>query len=93
LDALTSPVLQRLQVTESLLNSADPVSVNDPIGSIATLVSLVARSKCNLRELRVLGSGFSPLRYHEALPSVTSFIFNNGGKLDIPEPFLEEVEE
>ncbi|KAJ7111367.1 hypothetical protein C8R44DRAFT_883173 [Mycena epipterygia] len=69
---LTLPALRRLQVTEQILRP-DPV---------ATLVSLVSRSKCNLQQLCILKRRRPRDLYRKALPSVGSFIFD--GELEVP---------
>lgn len=83
LDTLTLPSLRRLQLSENLLRpAADPID---------TLVSFVSRSRCSLQELCIpnFSGSVSKSIYHAALPTVTSFIFNSGGKLDDTGP-LEE---
>ncbi|KAJ7130357.1 hypothetical protein C8R44DRAFT_775413 [Mycena epipterygia] len=78
LDILTLPALRNLQVEEELLG-------RDPV---ATLVSLVSRSSCNLQQLCIPLSFLPRVLYQTALPSVGSVIVN--GKLDIE--FFEEWE-
>ncbi|KAJ7858623.1 hypothetical protein B0H14DRAFT_650530 [Mycena olivaceomarginata] len=76
--SLTLPALRRLQITETLFTGED-----DPVYS---LVSLVTRSGCNLRELSLSDSDAKTVheKYRDAFPStsITSRF------LDITEPFL-----
>lgn len=76
LGCLTLPALRRLQVGEMFFTGDDPVN---------PLVSLVARSGCNLRELSVLDASMPRQKYCDAFP-VTSIMLNE--QLAITEPFL-----
>ncbi|KAJ7353202.1 hypothetical protein DFH08DRAFT_1077458 [Mycena albidolilacea] len=76
LGCLTLPALRRLQVRETFFTGDDPVN---------PLVSLVARSGCNLRELSVLDTNMPHQKYCDAFP-VASIMLNE--QLAITEPFL-----
>ncbi|KAJ6464197.1 hypothetical protein C8R47DRAFT_75071 [Mycena vitilis] len=78
LDRLTLPALQRLHVSQNLLDPGDP---------IATLTQLVSKSARNLHTLCVPGAK-SPHLYQRAFPSVM-LILKVTGKLDNMDPFLE----
>ncbi|KAJ6590969.1 hypothetical protein DFH09DRAFT_1138209 [Mycena vulgaris] len=78
LNTLTLPALRRLEVAETLLHP-------DPI---ATLVSLVSRSACDLQELCVVRPTLPDGTFREALPSVASFIFD--GPLHIEDDLFEK---
>ncbi|KAJ6588215.1 hypothetical protein B0H19DRAFT_1247908 [Mycena capillaripes] len=78
LDKLTLPALRRLQVSNN---------PREPEGAIATIVSLVSRSGCNLQELAFTGviKKLIASQYCVALPSVTMKFART---LAITEPFF-----
>ncbi|KAJ7111366.1 hypothetical protein C8R44DRAFT_883172 [Mycena epipterygia] len=82
LDILTLPSLRRLQVTETILG-------RDPV---ATLVSLVSRSKCNLQQLCILSLRRPRDLYRKALSSVGSLVFDGELKIPIFEEWDDEEE-
>lgn len=63
LDALTTPVLRRLAVSEYEIGRAD---------SVSTIASLLSRSQCHLKTLRVHRSLRTETDYRAAFPSVIS---------------------
>jgi hypothetical protein len=82
LDNLILPVLCVIQVSEILLGHAP----------VATLASLVSRSRCSIEKLYISpGPSTVPCGlYQQALPSVTSIYFD--GDLEIEEPFMRTSE-
>ncbi|KAJ7914425.1 hypothetical protein B0H13DRAFT_1872955 [Mycena leptocephala] len=92
------PLLPWLQLTVLSLGWIDRNQFVDILNRLVNIIYIrflmhgKSIPRCSLQELCIPNFSGSVSRsiYHAALPTVTSFIFNSGGKLDDTEPFLEE---
>ncbi|KAJ7130392.1 hypothetical protein C8R44DRAFT_65393 [Mycena epipterygia] len=83
LDVLTLPALCNLQVAEALL----------PPDPVATLLSLVSRSSCNLQQLCITGARTPSDSYRNAFPSVRSLAFDGELDIDSEDGFFPDTDE
>ncbi|KAJ7805686.1 hypothetical protein B0H13DRAFT_2488038, partial [Mycena leptocephala] len=81
IDTFTLPALQKLQITETILQHGP-----------ATIASLISRSECSLQELYITQSSIPHSQYSIALESYAGLLFLNRS-LNATDPFSVRPEE